>query len=132
MRRVLWGLGHVWMLPFSAAGLLMTVIGGAHFRELSYDGALHCVADPRGLVRRFFANNNRWAMTWGAVIVFRDDAIMSEPTIVRHEHIHVRQMMVLGALFPALYFLASLWAKVRGGDFYFNNYFEERAYAGQG
>ncbi len=81
MKRVLWALGHLWMLPFSLAGLLMTVVGGARFRELSYDGALHYVANPRGLVRRFFANNNRWAMTWGAVVVcYPSRSLRREPS----------------------------------------------------
>jgi len=59
--------------------------------------------------------------------------IGSGPTriTVRHEHFHVRQMMALGVLFPALYLLTSLWAKVRGGDFYWDNWFEKSAYAAQ-
>jgi hypothetical protein len=40
-------------------------------------------------------------------------------------------MMALGVLFPALYFLASSWAKLRGGDFYWDNWFEKSAYAAQ-
>ncbi len=73
----------------------MAKVGGAQFREFSYDGSLHYVANPRGLVGRFFKEKNRCAMTWGAVVVFQDYAVRTNTVAIRHEHFHVRQMMIL-------------------------------------
>jgi len=66
------------------------------------------------------------AMTLGHVVLARDGQSLESTRA--HERVHVRQCEVWGPLFVPAYLAASLWALLRGGDFYFNNWFEVQAF----
>lgn len=65
------------------------------------------------------------AMTLGHVILGRDPPCLDAAR--DHELAHVRQAELWGPAFLPAYFLASLWAWLRGGHFYFDNWFEQDA-----
>ncbi len=69
-----------------------------------------------------------WARLWHGwgglswpfvVLTVRDDQ-----TIIRHELRHQFQWMLLGPLFPVVYLLCGLWARLRGKSFYRDNLLE--------
>ncbi len=62
------------------------------------------------------------AMTLGHVILGRDLACLNECR--NHEMVHVRQAERWGPLFLPAYVLASLWAHLAGGHYYWDNRFE--------
>ncbi len=47
--------------------------------------------------------------------------------LLEHELVHVRQYERWGILLWPAYAVASLWAKLRGGDAYRDNHFERQA-----
>jgi hypothetical protein len=66
------------------------------------------------------------AMTIGHIVVGRSELVLR---ITRaHERVHVRQAERWGPFFVPAYFAASLIAKMRGGNAYFDNVFERQAY----
>jgi uncharacterized protein (DUF2062 family) len=65
-------------------------------------------------------------MTLGHVVI-AGDAQSLESTRA-HERVHVRQCELWGPLFVPAYLAASLWALLRGRDFYFDNWFEVEAF----
>ena len=65
------------------------------------------------------------AMTLGHVILGRDPFCLERCR--DHEQAHVRQVERWGPLFLPAYASASLWAFLRGSNFYFDNWFERDA-----
>ena len=65
------------------------------------------------------------AQTYGGLVFYR--CAEEDARVRAHEHRHVRQAMVLGALLLPLYGLASVWAWARGGHYYRDNWFERAA-----
>jgi hypothetical protein len=65
------------------------------------------------------------AMTLGHVVLGRDLAALEATRA--HERVHVRQCETWGPLFVPAYLAASGWAVLRGGHFYFDNWFESQA-----
>lgn len=109
-------LGYLWALPCAILGLLIA-LPCIPRRFAWHDGALDVH------VRHCFP---AWAsaQTWGWVILVAKDS----PRIARHERVHVKQYLVLGPLFLVAYPLASVWAWMRGGNPYRDNWFERQAY----
>ena len=66
------------------------------------------------------------AMTFGHVVIARDRHSLESTRA--HERVHVRQCEMWGPLFVPAYIAASLWALLRGRDFYFDNWFEVEAF----
>lgn len=62
------------------------------------------------------------AMTLGHVILGRDERCLDGCR--DHEQVHVRQAERWGPMFLPAYGLASLWARLRGGHYYLDNWFE--------
>ena len=59
------------------------------------------------------------AVTLGHVVIARDSLALEWSRA--HERVHVRQCETWGPLFVPAYLSASLWATLRGGNFYFDN-----------
>jgi uncharacterized protein (DUF2062 family) len=66
------------------------------------------------------------ALTLGHVVLARDRHALESTR--DHERVHIRQCEVWGPLFVPAYVAASVWAVIRGRDFYFDNWFEIQAY----
>jgi hypothetical protein len=69
------------------------------------------------------------ALTLGHVVLGRDQERLEASRA--HERAHVRQYELWGPLFLPAYFTGSLWARLRGKDFYRDNPFEVRARAAE-
>ena len=65
------------------------------------------------------------AIALGHVVLGRSAALLD--ACRAHERMHVRQCERWGPLFLPAYLTASLWARLRGGDFYRDNPFEREA-----
>jgi len=65
------------------------------------------------------------AMTLGHVVIGRNARALEMTRA--HERVHVRQYEVWGPLFIPAYFLAGIYALIRGGHPYFDNPFERQA-----
>ncbi|HEV7299781.1 MAG TPA: hypothetical protein VGN72_10480 [Tepidisphaeraceae bacterium] len=122
-------LRYLWAFPTTAIGLMLTIIalatGGRakrHTGVLEVHGGcltflLHrCTMLPYGAA----------AMTLGHVVLARDEACLTATRV--HERVHVRQAERWGPLFMPAYAIASLVAKLRGGDAYRDNVFEMEAF----
>jgi hypothetical protein len=66
------------------------------------------------------------ALTLGHVVLGRDSGSLASTR--GHERVHVRQCEAWGPLFVPAYLSASLWAMLRGGNFYYDNRFEVEAF----
>lgn len=64
------------------------------------------------------------AITFGHVVLSVDEV---DDELLEHELVHVGQYERWGVLLWPAYALASLWAKLRGGDAYRDNHFEKQA-----
>jgi hypothetical protein len=64
-------------------------------------------------------------VTLGHVVLGRDRECLDQTRA--HERAHVRQCEQWGPLFLPAYLLASIWARVRGGELYYDNWFERQA-----
>lgn len=111
-------LGLLWSLPVTLLGLLVAPVCRP-FR-----------ARREGLA---LALHVRWlwwrvsAVTLGHVILYRLAGGAPRAHLRRHEHVHVLQCDLLGPLMLVAYPLASLVARLGGGDAYHDNLFERWA-----
>ncbi|HEX2296643.1 MAG TPA: hypothetical protein VHN37_15225 [Actinomycetota bacterium] len=64
------------------------------------------------------------AITFGHVVLCVGDL---DDSLFEHELVHVRQYERWGIFLWPAYGLASLWAKLRGGNAYLDNHFERQA-----
>lgn len=106
-----------WAAPASLLGLLLSPFFA---RRSVVRGVVLCeeAAWPRRLGWRYRA------ITFGHVVLSVDE--LDTPTL-DHELVHVRQYERWGVLLWPAYLGASAWAKVRGGNAYWDNHFERRA-----
>jgi hypothetical protein len=120
---------YVWAGPNTVLGL---VLG---FVVLGFGGRVHLV---RGVAEFSGGSLARtWstlptalrfsAITFGHVILGIDEAVMV--AVRQHEHVHVRQYEAWGPFFLLAYSASSVWAALRGGCAYRDNYFEKCARA---
>jgi hypothetical protein len=116
----------VWALPVTALGVLLA-LPFARLARTTRGGVLHFVARGDGLLWRAMRRLSIAAFTLGATVTHADPSGPFDERLVRHEDAHVAQTLVLGPLFLPVYFLASGWAWLRGGDSYRDNWFEVRA-----
>ena len=65
------------------------------------------------------------ALTLGHVVIARDERALE--TTRGHERVHVRQYERWGPFFLPAYGLASAWAAITGGHYYYDNIFEREA-----
>jgi hypothetical protein len=120
-------LRYLWALPNTAIGLVAlppVLLTGGRVRlvagVLEVDGG---VAAP--LLARLPVGGGAAAITVGHVVIARDAASMAFTRC--HERAHVRQYELWGPFFIPAYLLASLWAVLRRGHAYHDNYFERDA-----
>lgn len=122
-------LGILWALPLTLAGfcllLPVMVLRGQIDIVLRPTPAL-LVRGP--LVDRLLRHHpfgDMSAMAIGHMVLARRHELT--PQILMHELAHVRQAAHWGCIFPFAYLAASVWAKLRGQDAYWNNVFEVAA-----
>jgi hypothetical protein len=120
----------LWAWPITAAGRLAARWGGAAWLR-DTGGARWYVASERGLCGRFFAHFGFAAFAWGATVIVADASFLDSRPLVRHELEHVAQARRWGVLLPLAYVLAGCWAVLRGGQWYWDNYFERQARAAE-
>jgi hypothetical protein len=120
---------YVWAAPATALGLVFALLALRGGRIALVEGVVeaHGPLVRRGLTHLAVVPGGVAAITFGHVVLGRDgDALEWSRT---HERVHVAQYERWGLLFLPAYVAASLWAFVRGGDFYLDNAFERAARA---
>jgi hypothetical protein len=127
-RRLLLAIVYLWVLPNSVLGLLSFALGllaGARGRWV--DGVLE-VSGPGvcALLELMPARHPIAAITLGHVVLGRDPGCLERTRA--HERVHVGQYQRWGPAFLPAYLLASLLARLSGGDAYLDNRFERQAY----
>lgn len=127
------GLAYVWASPTTTLGLVFAPVA------LLSGGGVQLVA---GVVE-IYGGGVAWllrhatllpggasAMTLGHAVLGVDRLALE---LTRdHERVHVRQAERWGPLFVPAYLLASLIARLRGGDAYRDNRFEREAFGREG
>ena len=115
---------YLWASPTTLTGLVVAVLaiptGG---RARVVDGVLEVQG---GLAAALLRRVGAVAMTLGHVVLAVDAE--AHDLCRDHERVHVRQCERWGPLFLPAYALASLAAKLRGGDYYRDNRFEREAF----
>ena len=115
---------YVWAAPTTVVGLIgafladdIAVVAGVLEGSGPRIGqAFDVVAPHRSIM----------AMTLGHVVLARSGAALDATRA--HERVHVRQCERWGPLFVPAYVAASVAARLRGGDAYFDNRFEREAW----
>ena len=122
-------LAYLWASPATALGLLFALLALRGGRMAGRDGVLevygplvrwaltHVTIVPGGVA----------AITFGHVVLGCDGGALEWSRT--HERVHVRQYERWGPFFVPAYLAASLWAYLRGRDFYLDNRFEREARA---
>lgn len=120
---------YAWAAPATAVGLVAAAIAlGAGARARRVDGVLEVAGGRGGGWMRPLAGTLPFAaITFGHVVLGRDNATLARLRV--HEHTHVRQYERWGALFFPLYLASSAWQWARGRDAYRDNCFEREAFA---
>ncbi len=124
--------GVVWALPLSLVGLLMALpvlaSGGSARRLPARQFGVPALL-VRGRVGDFLLAHHPFgamhAMAVGHIVIA--DRTAHSRRLLAHELAHVAQAARWGILFPAAYLMASAWARLRGGDIYWDNVFEVAA-----
>lgn len=121
-------IGYIWAAPTTAIGLVMMLGGLWRVRVRVVDGVLEAHGPALAWLLRHLTlmPEGAAAMTFGHVVIARDRQSLESTRA--HERVHVRQCERWGALFVPAYLAASLWALLRGGDLYFDNWFEVEAF----
>jgi hypothetical protein len=123
---------YVWVAPVTLCALLLVVLGVVSGGRAKI---VRGVIEVRGgLVTWLLHRGMPWsgpaaAMTLGHVILGRDQ--QSLETSRFHEHVHVRQFERWGLLMVPMYLGASVWCYFKGYDPYFDNPFEQEAFAAE-
>ncbi len=119
----------LWALPVTLIGLLLGLINMLFGGTLRREGiALEATGRAARVMLWLFNPVARIeAITLGHVILACDAATAGR--LRSHEHVHVRQTERWGILFPFAYMAASAIARLRGGDAYWDNCFEQEARA---
>jgi hypothetical protein len=127
------GFAYLWASPATLLGLLLAACaysGSTRYRR--HDGVLE-VCGPRcarWLALPWYGSGQFAAITLGHVVLARDDIALGRCRA--HERVHVAQYERWGVLLLPAYLIASAIAKLRGGDVYYDNYFEVQARATEG
>ena len=120
---------YLWAAPSTMLGIAAIAAGAWRVRVCIVDGVLeaHGPVIAWGLRRLTLVEHGAVALTLGHVVL-GIDAISLDWTR-GHERVHVRQYENWGPLFLPAYVACSVWARVRGGHFYFDNPFEVEAFS---
>lgn len=124
--------GVCWALPLSLIGLLMALpvlAGGGSLQRLPARRFGVPALLVRGRVGDFLLAHHPFgamhAMAIGHIVIA--DRTAHSRRLLAHELAHVAQAARWGILFPLAYLAASVWARLRGGDIYWDNVFEVAA-----
>ena len=119
---------YLWAGPTTVLGLVVVLLGLWRVRARVVDGVLEAHGPTLAWMLRHLTlvRGGTAAMTLGHVVIARDRYSLESTRA--HERVHVRQCEVWGPLFVPAYIAASLWALLRGRDFYFDNWFEVQAF----
>lgn len=120
---------YLWTLPTTAVGLCLgapALLSGGRMQWV--EGVLEIHGGFVGYFLREWTmlDGGASAMTLGHVVLGRDLHCLEWSR--SHERVHVRQCERWGPFFLPAYGMASLVAKLRGGDAYRDNPFEKEAY----
>lgn len=119
---------YVWAAPTTALGLVVVLVGLWRARVCIIDGVIEAHGPTLAwlLTHGTPIHDGVLALTLGHVVLGRDSRSLASTRA--HERVHVRQCEAWGPLFVPAYLSASLWALLRGGDFYYDNRFEVEAF----
>lgn len=119
---------YAWAAPNTAVGLLaaaLALLPGGRIRVV--DGVVEaCGPAVAAVLRRAPIRGGAAAVTLGHVVLGRDPGALVRTRA--HERVHVRQYERWGPLFLPAYAVASLLARLGGGQAYYGNRFEREAY----
>ena len=120
---------YVWAAPATALGLAFALLALRGGRIALVDGVVeaHGPLVRWALTHLTVVSGGVAAITFGHAVLGRDDDTLEWSRT--HERVHVGQYERWGPFFLPAYVAASLWAFVRGGDFYLDNAFERAARA---
>ncbi len=121
---------YLWAFPVTALGLLVilpTLATGARIRV--HKGVIEVYGGCIGfMLRRLIPlPGGASGLTLGHVVLGR--TLETLDRIRGHELVHVRQVEKWGLLFLPAYLLSSVWARLRGRHYYYDNRFEREAFA---
>ena len=86
----------------------------------------HYVAIPKTKAAKFFNSTlKKAAITLGEIVLYAPGRYNT--VRAAHEEVHIEQGNKYGVFFFPLYGLASLWALIRGKNYYEDNVFEKEA-----
>ena len=116
---------YLWASPNTALGLTVAALTWLTGGEIERRNGV--IEVRRGFTRALLESPRlkAGAMTLGHVVLARDTA--ASDVHRAHEIGHVRQVELLGPFFLPAYFLAAAWARLRGGHWYRDNWFERDA-----
>jgi hypothetical protein len=115
---------YAWAAPTTLIGLAGAILAD-HLDVV--DGVLEGYGPQIGRAFDLVApHRSIVAMTLGHVVLARSPAALDATRA--HERVHVRQCERWGPLFVPAYVAASVAARCRGGDAYFDNHFEREAW----
>jgi len=122
---------YIWAAPTTAFGLVVVLAGLWRIKVRVVEGVLEAHGPALAWILRNLTvlPGGATALTLGHVVIGRDRGSLESTRA--HERVHVRQCEVWGPLFLPAYLAASLTAAVRGRSYYYNNRFEEDAYAAE-
>ena len=122
-------LRYLWAAPATLLGLAAIVAGCRRAQVSIVDGVIeaHGPAIAWGLRHLTLIDHGAAALTLGHVVLGVDAASLDWTRA--HERIHVRQYERWGPLFLPTYVVFSMWARMRGRHFYFDNPFEMEAFS---
>ncbi len=125
-------LRYLWAGPTTLVGLVLVplaLVGQGGGRVRVVDGVVEVTGGWLAwLLRRVSVlSGGVAALTLGHVVLARDQACANDTRA--HERAHVRQCERWGPFFLPAYLAASVWAALRGGNFYRDNWFEREARA---
>lgn len=112
--KAIYVIGFIWALPATIIGFFLQFLYGIQGRRTFNDQGVLEVRVKR-IIPKFAA-----AQTWGIIVFSR----IPFKYVRTHEYAHVRQWMVWGPFFLIAYPLASVWARIKHGEWYEHNYFE--------
>jgi hypothetical protein len=111
----------VWSMPVTVFGVPFLLYYWP--KSISWSSGAFDVVVTRRLMFGFNAQ------TIGLFVFYKDDRSARDPVIRRHERVHLLHTLIGGVFHPIGYGLYSLWMFLTGKHWYWDNWFERRAYA---
>lgn len=121
-------LRYVWASPTTLLGLLLAslfMLTGASGQRI--EGVIE--VSGGWLAQKLAESSGFAALTLGHVVLGFSAGCLQRLRV--HEHVHVRQAERWGLLFVPAYLLAGCWQWLRGRHAYYDNPFEQEAFAAE-